>query len=185
MSEVLVLSGKSGHGKDYIANLIKNKLIDSGYSAMIIHYADLLKYYLKTYYDWDGNKDNNGRYLLQHVGSDIIRKNDSSYWVSCVARFIATLKDEFDIYIIPDARFINEIEIIREYFPQAKTIRVERYNDDGSPYINPNLTIEQLEHTSETELDNYNVFDYILENKYIFDLPYEIKIILEDMNFSI
>ena len=43
-------------------------------------------------------------------------------------------------------------------------IRIERYNKDGKKYINPIFTSEQLNHPSETSLDDYENFDYIVEN---------------------
>ena len=55
-----------------------------GYSTLIVHYADLLKYMCKTFFGWNGEKDEFGRSLLQRVGTDCIRNVEPDYWVDFV-----------------------------------------------------------------------------------------------------
>lgn len=154
---VILLSAKSGHGKDFIANIMKEKLEQKGNKVLIIHYADLLKYILKTFFNWDGQKDEHGRHLLQYVGTDVIRRQNPNYWVDFVKDIIIMFSNNWDYILIPDARFPNEIT--RMFCSNFRTIsiRITRLN-----YISK-LTDEQQQHESETALDSYS-FDYYMTN---------------------
>ena len=182
--EVLLLSGKSGSGKDTLANIMAQKLEDAGCRTLILHFADLVKYYCKAYFNWNGEKDEEGRSLLQKVGTTIMRGFDENYWTKIIGEFLAAVTpyEEFDCAFIPDARFPNEIEVVQDYNPQAITIRIERYNKYGAPYTNPNFTDEQLNHASEVSLDDYGYFDYIVENRSedLGDLEAAVDLILAD-----
>jgi len=138
--KVIMLSGKSGSGKDTIANLIENQLKQINYNTLIIHFADLVKYYAIQYYKWDGEKDERGRNLLQGIGTHMMRNYDPDYWASIVAKFIGAAKNDFDVVLIPDWRFINEYERVCDHNQKVITVRVNRYNEDGSDYKNPNMT---------------------------------------------
>ena len=162
--EILIISGKSASGKDTFANIMREKMENVGCKCLTIHFADLVKYYLKQYYNWDGIKDEHGRTMLQHLGTDQVRASFPDYWSETVAKFLASISDDFDCAFIPDARFENEIEIVKKYNPQAISIRIERYNDDHTPYLNPTLTEEQHKHPSETSLDDYKDFDFFVHN---------------------
>lgn len=154
---VILLSAKSGHGKDFIANIMKEKLEQMGNKVLITHYADLLKYILKTFFDWDGQKDEHGRHLLQYVGTDVIRRQNPNYWVDFVKDIIIMFSNNWDYILIPDARFPNEIT--RMFCSNFRTIsiRIRRINYTSK------LTEEQQQHESETALDNYP-FDYYMTN---------------------
>lgn len=154
--KVICISGKAQHGKDTTALLIKTALEDQGKSVLVIHYADLLKYICKTFFGWDGNKDEVGRHILQYVGTDVIRKRAPDYWVDFVAGFLEIFVDEWDYVLIPDTRFPNEVDLMKRKF-EATHVRVVRPN-----FVSP-LTAEQQDHPSEVALDEY-IPDWFLEN---------------------
>lgn len=155
--KVLCISGKAQSGKDTSANIIKKILeTNNNLSCIIIHYADLLKYVCKEYFGWDGKKDDKGRSLLQHVGTDIVRKSNPNFWVNFVKEFLYIFQDKWDFAIIPDTRFPNEITSLKEIF-QTYHIRILRDNFDN------NLNSTQKLHPSETALDSCD-FDYLIEN---------------------
>lgn len=158
----IILSGKSGAGKDMVASFMKQELETHGKRVLVIHYGDAVKWVLRDFFGWNGQKDEHGRYLLQHVGTDLVRANFPDFWTTIVVGLIASFEDEFDVAIIPDARFENEIEIAEEIFGTVTCARIER-TVNGEPWINPLFTPEQLTHSSETSLDNYT-FDYIIHN---------------------
>jgi len=65
--------------------------------------------------------------------------------------------DVYENWIITDVRFPNEANIIKE--KGGIMIRINR-----PQYLNNRLVIGKNEHLSETALDNYDGFDYVIEN---------------------
>lgn len=169
MSEVICISGKSQSGKDTLGIYMKSTLESHGKKVLTMHYADMVKAYAKLYYHWDGNKNEEGRQLLQTLGTDIVRASDPDYWTDMVGRFIKATRGYYDVVLIPDARFPNEIEHLDDLGLNVTAIRINRY-DNGKPFVNPAMTEEQLMHPSETSLDNYCGFDYVVENSSLHEL---------------
>lgn len=181
MNTIFIISGKSGSGKDTIANIMRELYEENGFKCITLHYADLVKFYCTKYYNWNGEKDVAGRTLLQMVGTDMVRHKFPDYWAETIAKFLAAATNDFDYAFIPDARFPNEIEIVKKYNPNiTKVIKIERYNEDGTLYVNPNFTERQKLHPSETSLDNYEDFDYIIENYNLDELTNSAKVIIEN-----
>lgn len=110
--KVIVISGKAQHGKDTTAGFMKSALESDGYSVLIAHYGDLVKYICKTFFGWDGQKDEYGRSLLQRIGTDVIRAQDQDYWVRFIGTILWFFKDEWDYVLIPDCRFPNEVNYL-------------------------------------------------------------------------
>lgn len=180
--KVIIISGKSGSGKDTLAKIMREKLESMGKRCVTIHFADLVKYYAAMYYNWDGQKNEAGRTILQTLGTNKVRALMPEYWAELVAKFlaIASYYNDFDVAFIPDARFPNEVETVFEYNQDSVSIRVERYNEDGSLYVNPDFTEEQLQHPSEVSLDKYP-FDYIVENHTLDEFVAGAKTVLTDI----
>lgn len=155
--KIITISGHAQNGKDFCANLIKQKLETRGEKVLIAHYADLLKYICKTFFGWDGQKNIEGRTLLQYVGTDVIRQKNPDYWINFLIGIINLFPDEWDYVIIPDTRFPNENDLMKEYF-DVTTVRITRPNFDNG------LTEEQQNHESETALDDYGFDFYIVNN---------------------
>lgn len=154
---ILAITGKAQAGKDTSAELIKASLEDEGKNVLITHYADILKFMCTNYFDWDGKKDKKGRSLLQHVGTDIVRKKEPDYWVNYMKSVLGLFHEQWDVVIIPDVRFPNEIEGIRDDRWSVFTVRVVRPGYDNG------LTEEQKAHESECALDNYEC-NYDIKN---------------------
>lgn len=169
--KTIILSGKSGSGKDATALFMKEILEGAGKRVITIHYADAVKWVLREFFQWDGVKDEHGRHLLQYIGTDVVRASFPNFWVGIVAGLLKSFEpvNEFDVAIIPDARFPNEIEVVMDMLPDAVCARIMRKNPDGTDWLNPVLTPEQQVHPSETSLDSYG-FDYIIHNDEGLDL---------------
>lgn len=189
--KVIMISGKAGSGKDTIANFFKDELIASNKRVLVMHFADLVKYYATQYFNWDGEKNEAGRSLLQEIGTTIMRGRYPTYWAEIIGKFIDayTIPEHsfFDYILIPDWRFINEYEVVYDYAAiqnnETVTIRIERYDDTGLKWKNPNMTSDQLNHISECELDNF-AFNWIIENRgTLEDLKSSINEILKGENF--
>jgi len=185
MKGTIILSGKSGSGKDMTAQFMKEELAKHGQKALIIHYADAVKWFCRDFLDWDGKKDEVGRTLLQMVGTDIVRAKHPNFWVGIVVGLIQAFEPykDFDVAIIPDARFPNEVDISLANLKNSVSVRIERKNADGTDWINPTLTDDQRNHPSETSLDSF-AFDYVIHNDEGLDTLRESAIaVLEDLKF--
>ena len=174
MKKIILISGKAQSSKDTSASFMKSYLESKGERVLITHYADLLKYICKTFFNWDGNKDEIGRSILQHVGTDVVREQNPDYWVHFTIGIIDLFKDEWDYILIPDVRFPNEVEEMVDSFGRdyemdnygricseknniVKSVRITRQGYDNG------MTWEQLNHPSECALDDYE-FDYYIDN---------------------
>lgn len=146
--KVICISGKAQHGKDTTATILSSALENRGNKVLTFHYADLLKYLCRQYFNWNGEKDEVGRTLLQHVGTDVVRTKDPDYWVDFAVKFFKLFEDEWDYILIPDCRFPNEIVRIKTNF-DCVHLTVFR------PNFKSPLTEEQQNHISETALDHY------------------------------
>lgn len=165
---IITVSGKARHGKDFTANAIADILKAHDKKVLITHYADLLKFICKNMFGWNGEKDEEGRHLLQYVGTDVVRKQNPNFWVDYMISVLKLFENEWDYVIIPDTRFPNEIEMLKKEFPKSViSVKVIRPDFDNG------LTAEAQTHPSEHALDDY-IFDETLLNygdsKYLNDI---------------
>ena len=172
--KIYAISGKAQHGKDTFADLLYRELIEKDYRVLVIHYADLLKFICKFFFNWDGRKDEKGRHILQYVGTDVIRNKRPDYWVQFVVDMIELFGDNWDYVLIPDTRFPNEIDVLKQNFNNVKHIRVTRLNFEST------LTDEQKKHPSETALDDYQPDIKVTNAGTIEDLKALVKEFVED-----
>ncbi len=154
---VICITGKAGHGKDTVASLLRDEFIARGQAVLITHFADLVKYVCRTFLDWDGEKDEYGRSLLQHVGTEDFRAYRADYWVGFIIDVLKIYPYRWDWVIIPDWRFPNEAgELINAGF-DVRLLRVIRENSECE------MLEEQRKHASENSLDGHRV-DYTIHN---------------------
>lgn len=180
--KLILISAKLQNGKDTTAELLKEELENKGKRVLIAHYADLLKYICKTFFNWDGIKDEKGRSILQYVGTDVIRHQCVDYWVKFMMEFLFMFRKEWDYVLIPDTRFQNEIEYASSSWIGEENIFTVRIN---RPNFNSGATQEQLNHPSECALDEYR-FDYYIENdSTLDDLKLKVKDLLDDINNTV
>ena len=174
--KIIALSGKAESGKNFYANLLKNYIEDSfNEKVCLIAFADVLKHTARTYFGWNGEKDDAGRSLLQKVGTELREKNNPDIWTNITCDLIKFMSSEYKWFIVTDVRFERELLALMMRFPQVYPVRIERFSVDVDPIdgkillyekaIHPyknHLTDEQRQHSSETELDNYkNWFETI------------------------
>ena len=152
--QIILISGKAQNGKDSFAKILKQKLEQYNNKVLITHYGDPVKFLATNLFNWNGEKDEYGRTLLQKVGTDIVRTQNPNFWVDFIIDILKLFKGEWNYVLIPDCRFKNELTRYREEW-NTTTVRVNRLNFEN------NLTYKQKNHSSETELDNYH-FDYVI-----------------------
>lgn len=176
MPKVVLISGKAQSGKDTFARLFKEYAEPyeelENKRVLILKYGDILKFICKQFFNWNGEKDLEGRTLLQRVGTDIFRENNPDTWVNCVIEIVKGLGNLYDYILIPDTRFPNEISKRMGCGIDYVTVRIDRVNADNTPFDNK-LSLEQKSHISETALDRY-VFDYHVINRKLIDLSREV-----------
>lgn len=157
MTKFVCIGGKARNGKDTTARILCEELQAKGKRVLIAHYADLLKYMCKTFFGWNGEKDDVGRTLLQRVGTDVVRKKSPNYWVDYIVGVVSLFPDEWDYVIVADTRFPNELERIEKKGYDYTYVKVDRQN-----FVSP-LTEEQQNHPSEIALDGV-VPNYVIRN---------------------
>lgn len=148
--KIFILSGKAKSGKNYVADIIS----DYYKNSIQISYAYYLKQYVKKISNWDGLEETKPRTLLQSLGIDLIKKIDKELLIRRVMEDIKVYSYFFDVIIVTDARLKEEIIIPKNLF-DCITIRINGKDN--------HLTLEQKNHITETDLDNYK-FDYVINN---------------------
>jgi hypothetical protein len=171
MAKVILISGKAGHGKDTFAECLKYGMEKNNKKVLVLHFADLVKTYATMYLGWNGEKDIAGRQLLQDIGNNSFRQFDPDYWARITAECARVMIDYFgfDFVLIPDNRYPNEIEVVKQYNKDVITYRISRYNEDGTPWDNPKLNEKQKENEGEVALDNYTGFTNVIKNYNLLD----------------
>lgn len=160
--KIIAISGKMGNGKDAVAQALKRTLEDENNRVRIVHFGDLVKATCIWYYDWNREKDEAGRHLLQTVGTDIVRNTyDELYWARYVCTMLKLSKDHWDVAIIPDLRFDNELQKLFWTFGKENVKHIQvlaRYDVDK-------WSKKAKSHVSEHAL-NYSKFipDVIVHN---------------------
>lgn len=170
--KIIIISGKARSGKNEIANILKNKLKEK---TIIISYASYLKEYAKEIIGWDGNEESKPRSFLQGLG-DLVKEINPNFLIDRIIEDIEVYKNYFDNIIISDARFIYEIENIKNKYDKVISIHVEGLSND--------LTVEEKKHNTETSLDNYDLYDYkIINDGDLYSLDDKINKVLEDLSW--
>lgn len=155
--KLFIISGKAGSGKNKISTIISNYYTNK--KSITISFGHYIKDYAKRVSDWDGNENNKPRELLQQLGIQLIKnKINKNLFINRILEDIEIFSYFYDIIIINDARLVDEMEILKQKYPNSISIRVIRNNYDNK------FSKEQKNHITETDLDNYNDFDYIIEN---------------------
>ena len=164
--KIFVIGGKAKSGKNTFGDFLREELKDYGYKPCVMHITSPLYAYARNYFEWDGNENTKPREFLQKVGIEIIQQKlgKKDFLLNRLYEDIEILSEFFDTFIITDARLIKEFEDIRKKYPDVVTIKLIRTRGDN------HLTEEEKKHVTETELDHYDDFDYIIENRILDDL---------------
>lgn len=172
---IVAFAGRKQSGKSTSAEFMC-KLFETSLqgSCHIYHFADLLKKNVcmdvlgLTYHQcygsdesknelvdccWpDTNEKMTAREVMQYVGTDIFRKMQHNVWASATINKIKN--DNFNLSLIADCRFPNEVEAVKQ--AGGLVIKLDRNNYHST-------------HSSETALDatNYDqsYFDLVVDNR--------------------
>lgn len=162
---IIGLCGNKQVGKSTAADMIKIYLASHGIKSYIYAFADKLRacLYLITgklaVFSTDESVKNSKsnikkneyefytyRELLQIFGTEVGRVISPNIWVDALLRNYS----EEEIWIIPDVRFKNEVDAIKDKKGILIKITRDLNNEDS--------------HASEHGLDDYNEYDYVIDN---------------------
>lgn len=158
--KIYLLSGKARHGKDTAASFLKKFYEENGKKVIFSRAGKYIRFYAMEMTDWDGSEETKPRELLQTLGTEVIREK-----LGKSEMFIERQLDDIEIYsyfydaiIVPDIRLPREIDSVREKFSDVVTIKINRINFETE------LTGSEQKHKTETAMDNYDNFDYVVTN---------------------
>ena len=153
MEKLYAIAGKARSGKDVVASIIE----DEYKNKKVINYS--CTFYLKKYImllsDWGGSDDDKPRELLQKLGREVKEKYPD-YFIQRMREDIKFLSNFCDIMIITGIRLVNELDFLKKEFG-AVLVKIVRDSESG-------LTDKQKQDITETDVDNYNSFDFIIDN---------------------
>ncbi len=153
--KVIMICGKARSGKDTLADFIINHLENK--KPCKVQIGQYIKYYAMKYFGWDGEEETKPRDLLIHLGTDIIRnKIDQNFYINRLVQDLEVLSYFYDTFIVSDVRFPVEIEKVKEKYDNVVTIKIERDSEE--------LNESQKKNITETALDDYNNYDYFINN---------------------
>lgn len=186
---VIAISGKAQSGKDTFANMVAyciglfkvNKAPDNWFNldhyyyfyhryslagAVKVRFADPLKEsiapllhcsredleeisYKSSTINWL-DPPITIRGFMQNFGDCVKEKFGKDFWAKLLINTIKPYLNEENI-IIPDLRYQNELEVLKKECNNLITVRIIR-------------NTENLDHSSEKDLDSYTKWDYIVDN---------------------
>jgi len=165
---IIGISGKLYSGKDTLAGILVREFLDLDVSFKVKSFAYKLKktgaYLTNTPEEWWFTQE--GKQMLltewgmtigefqQKLGTEAMRDNiHKEGWILALMSEYGPRED----WIVTDVRFPNEAEAIRK--TGGILIRIE-----GDPTGKRKTSKRDLNHPSETALDSYGKFDYIIHN---------------------
>ncbi len=175
MTKIIAFAGRKQSGKTTCAEFVCNQYTGQVLGeTKIYNFADPLKQNIcmnifgLTYdqcYGDDNHKNElvncywpdtlnpmTAREVMQYIGTDIFRKIQKNVWAD--ATILKIKKEAYDLAVIADCRFPNEVEAVK---------------NAGGIVIKLNRNIYYSDHASETALDyenyDYSNFDYVIDNQ--------------------
>jgi len=176
---IIGIAGAAGSGKDTAAQLIKdhssNSILYSLASPLKESASILFGIDIEDFYDRIAKEKINDvwkltpRQLLIKMGTDFGRNviNKDIFIIRAQVEINKHFSENFDYFIIPDIRFDNEAEFVKDN--DGIIIKLDRNNRD----------VVQLDHETEYGISDDLVDIYINNNSSILDLEYELIRALE------
>lgn len=156
--KIYLVAGKAGSGKAEIAKIIKEHYLSLKHKPIITEYSKYLKLYANEILGWNGSNPK-PRKFLQDLGITI--RDNMGMPNMLINRMIEDIKVYslyYDVVIISDVRYPEEIEEMKKTFKNVYSIYV--VNQFGKS----ELSLEEQTHITETALENYGNFDVTITN---------------------
>lgn len=154
---IFLVAGNAGSGKGEVAKLIKEYYIYKLENCVITEYSKYLKQFAKELTDWDGNPNTKPRKYLQELG-DLVRGIDDKFLINNMINDLKVYEKLVNNVVIADVRLPQEIEEIKLNYDNVYAMYVVNQHSMST------LSLEEQAHITETALEDYNEFDYIIAN---------------------
>ncbi len=177
---VILFSGKAGVGKTTACNELENiieKQFPKFLATKTFHFAHGVKKSASNGFEWDGDKDDKGRKLLQQVGQ-VGREYNKNIWARQCASQISDEILDFNLIaaLIDDWRFPNEFLYMMKSNWNIFTVKINAERREilkGLP---------EYHDVSETSLPREPAYyDFILNNSYDDENKKYLKLQLNDI----
>lgn len=157
---IILIAGQAESGKSTLAKWLKIEYEKQNEKVIISPYTKYLKNYIENITNKKITEENKPRDLLQKISSEIIKEKlgKTNFFINRQIEDIEIYSYFVENIIVPDVRFPDEIDIIKDKFKNVVSIGITRKN------YTSNLTSEQLEDITETALRNYHNYDFEIEN---------------------
>lgn len=159
---VILISGKAGSGKSTVGDLVTKKIsMLSPLTVFRYSFAGPLKEIATKYVQWDGQKDEGGRKLLQELGR-VGRDYNKDTWVKLMLKRIDETEDllPYNFVVVDDWRFPNELAFLQNE-PMFEVVKVRVI---GHQVSMPGNTASDVSENSLPEGAD-NLYDYVIENR--------------------
>ena len=166
---VFTLTSPAGGGKDTCAYMIREYCESLGLKVLMISYADYLKMICARNFGYDGSNKEEGRKILQWFGTDVVKSIERDFWVRIVFQTFDLLNEEYDVFIVADARFEEELQ------PYPYKLLYPIVNVYIDRKIETALGDDEYNHSSESMANNpdLNNFHYVIDNNDTLEYTYE------------
>lgn len=174
--KLFIIGGKANVGKNILAKYIKEYYDEKNQKSIITEYSKYAKLYAYEMVGYTKEKKK-PRKLLQELGELARKSIDNNVFIERMQQDIIIYQKYFKNIIICDARLIPEITVMKTKYKDCYTIHLLGKKDES-------LDEEEKNHITEIEFDNFNDFDYTLENNSLEQLKNNIYSILDDIERS-
>lgn len=164
MKQIILLHGKAGAGKDLAADMLVDRLGFKKFSfadSLKRNIADQFSLPIEMMYDRilkqspvESLNNATPRKLMQDYGDFCRSYNENVFVNKCLNDAVDS---GYDKIIIVDARYKNEITLVKSQFPHAIALGIKRKNH------NSDLNENEQQHASELSINMENA-DIVIEN---------------------
>lgn len=157
---VMTFTGMAHGGKDTSVNFVKEEFEKNGKRVFCLAFGDYVKTLCARNFGYNEEYKEDYRDLLQQFGTDIVRNIEEDFWVRIVFTTIDMLRGLYDVFLISDARFVNELQ------PSPWRIGYPIFNVLIKKDMPPDLVGDQNNHVSESLANNPSddLFHVIINN---------------------
>lgn len=162
MTVKIAFGHKARSGKDVSSDYLLNK-----YGGQSVRFASIIYKMAEDCYELAGIPYEKDAKLLQFIGTHFREMHGADIWVTAALKEVSNLNKTLlnnQVITAPDCRFRNEANALKSRgFTLVKINRPDK--NKGDIGRDPN-------HISEIDLDNYEKWDYVVENNGTLDELY-------------